>query len=159
MGTVTGWVGALYRVILSLWVGGITLFTFLLTPALFRSLGRDEAGRVVGILFPVYFPYNLALSATGLVVLLVLARGSWRSTHWLSAFLLLVAVAANAYVQFGLHPRAREVKAEIHSFEALSPEHPLRREFARLHAISASINLFLLVEGLTLLLLEPRLRR
>ncbi|HQT98076.1 MAG TPA: DUF4149 domain-containing protein [Thermodesulfobacteriota bacterium] len=51
---------AVYRLALSLWVGGIALFTFIVTPAIFRAHGRDAAGRIVGSIFPVYFRYCLS---------------------------------------------------------------------------------------------------
>ena len=34
---------ALYRLALALWVGGISLFTFVVTPVIFKSRGRDAA--------------------------------------------------------------------------------------------------------------------
>ncbi len=43
---------------LSLWVGGMSLFTFILTPVIFRSYPRDAAGEVVGKLFPSYFLFT-----------------------------------------------------------------------------------------------------
>jgi hypothetical protein len=42
----------LYTLLLSLWTGGIAIFTFIVTPAIFRSYGRDQAGEIVGRLFP-----------------------------------------------------------------------------------------------------------
>ncbi len=149
---------AVLRLALSLWVGGGVLFTFVLTPILFRNLGRDEAGRIVGLLFPAYFPWNLVLSTVALGAFLTLARGAWRAPHWAAVVLLVGAVAVNGYVQFGLHPQARAVKAEIHSFETVPEDHPLRRRFARLHGVSAALNLLVLADGVALLLLAPRLR-
>jgi hypothetical protein len=45
----------IYNLVLSLWVGGNALFTFLVTPVIFKMYGRDEAGKIVGNLFPSYF--------------------------------------------------------------------------------------------------------
>src|SRR3972149_3851447 len=53
---------AVYRLALSLWVGGIALFTFVVTPVIFRTHGRDAAGRIVGSIFPVYFRYGLVVA-------------------------------------------------------------------------------------------------
>lgn len=148
-----------FRIVLALWVGGIAMFTFVVTPAIFRSLARDEAGRVVGLLFPVYYPYNLILSLVALLAFVWLVWGAWRPVHWVHLLGLVLAVAANAYVLFGLHSEIRAVKAEVASFETTSPEHPSRRRFSRLHAKSAAINLFVLVDGVVLMLLTPVLRR
>ena len=42
----------LYDLVLALWTGGIFLFTFIITPVIFKSYGRDMAGEIVGKLFP-----------------------------------------------------------------------------------------------------------
>ena len=144
-----------WRLVLSLWVGGIAIFTFLLTPAIFGHYGRDEAGRIVGVLFPLYFPYLSVLSLAALVLYALGCRGRRGAVHGAVLALLLLAVAGNAVNQFAIHPRSRAVKAEIHSFEAIPAEHPLRRRFARLHGVSMALNLFVLADGVLLLLLGP----
>ena len=50
-----------YSFLLALWAGGMFIFTFLVTPVIFQSFGRDTAGEIVGKLFPYYFPYTLTL--------------------------------------------------------------------------------------------------
>jgi len=149
----------LYRLALALWVGGIALFTFLVTPLLFQNLGRDEAGRIVGLYFPVYFTYNLVLAAVALATFVLASARGWRLPHWICALLLLAAVAAAGFVRFGYYPKAQEVKAKIASFETVPADDPLRREFSRLHGVSMALNLFLLADGVVLLLLTPALRR
>ena len=143
---------AVMRLSLALWVGGIASVTFLLTPAIFGHYPRDEAGRIVGVLFPLYFPYLTALAVLALVLFLLLRRGRWRATHSLAGLLLLGAVAASGAQQCWVHPESRALKAEIHAGEALPAEHPLRREFARLHGVSMTLNLFVLANGVVLLL-------
>lgn len=144
-----------WRLTLSLWVGGITIFTFLLTPAIFAHYGRDEAGQVVGVLFPLYFPYLSALSVAALILYVLGSVGRRGVLHGAVLGLLLLAVAGNAVNQFVIHPRSRAVKAEIHSFDELPAEHPLRKRFARLHGASMALNLFVLADGVLLLLLGP----
>lgn len=148
----------IYRLALALWVGGISIYTFLVTPAVFRAFSRDEAGRIVGVLFPWYYPFTLGVSAVALAALLAGAR-PWRALHWLGAALILAAVAANAYAQFRVHPESVAVKSEIHAGEALPPEHSLRQRFSRLHGQAMALNLAVLADGVVLLLLLPTLRR
>jgi hypothetical protein len=45
----------IYRLAVTFWVGGVAIFTFVLTPIIFRVNDRDTAGRIVGTLFPGYF--------------------------------------------------------------------------------------------------------
>lgn len=147
---------AVYLVVLALWVGGIAVFTFLATPLIFAHLNRDEAGRIVGFLFPAYFPYLLGLSLLALAAFGLAARSPWGAARWTSLVLLVAAVAINAYVAFRLHPQARAAKQEIASFSTVPAENPLRRRFSRLHAVSAVLNLFVLADGVVLLLLARK---
>jgi putative copper export protein len=138
-----------YRISVAFWVGGVALFTFVLTPILFKTQPRDLAGKIVGVLFPGYFYWGLACGAVALVSLLL-----HRGRHFVPALILLVLMlAATACQSFVLEPRAAALKEEIGSFESTSRDHPLRREFSRLHSISAACNLVVLAGGVVLIVL------
>lgn len=143
-----------YNLILSLWVGGITIFTFLLTPAIFRSFERDMAGKIVGTLFTNFFTYNLVLSVVALILLVILRSSLTGFGFKLSLILVICAIMINLFVAFKLHPDIRKVKQEIHTFEEPAGDSPLRKKFGKLHAVSASLNLLLLADGITLLFLS-----
>ena len=147
---------------LALWVGGITLFTFIITPVIFNSYSRDMAGEIMGRLFPGYFLYNLVLSILALILFFI----PWRDISdiprkWfrLSLFCLVIAVLINIFVFFKLHPEIKEIKKEIHSFENLPSKDPLRIKFRRLHGVSAVLNLLLLADGATLLLIGTVIKK
>jgi hypothetical protein len=148
-----------YNIILALWVGGIAAFTFIITPAIFRSFSRDLAGDIVGKIFPGYFLYNLVVTALSLIMFFLLAadQASWAAR--LSLFLVTIALFINAYIVFKLHPDTVRVKQLIISFERESPDSPARTQFSRLHAASASLNLLLLADGIALLMLGPALKK
>ena len=148
---------SLYTLTLALWTGGMVLFTFIVTPAIFRSYGRDQAGEIVGRLFPGYFLYLLALSALVLVLFFLLGADQTSRSFRASLFLLVVAVILNAYVLFSLHPKAVQIKQQVVSFEKAAPDSPARREFRKLHGISAVLNLVLLADGIALLALSRNL--
>ena len=150
---------ALYTLTLSLWTGGMALFTFVVTPSIFRSFGRDQAGEIVGKLFPGYFTYLLALSALALVLFFLLGAEQAARPYRISLALLVVGVIINAYILFSLHPRTVEVKQQVASFERAAPDSPARKEFRKLHAVSAGLNLFLLLDGAALLAMSPLLKR
>lgn len=147
---------------LALWVGGIALFTFIITPAIFSSYSRDMAGEIVGRLFPGYFLYNLVLSLLALILFFIprivisdIAKKGFR----LSLFCLVIAVLINIFVCFQLHPEIKAIKKEIHSFDAVSSDEPLRMKFRSLHGISAVLNLLLLADGVTLLLVGTVIKK
>ena len=150
--------GYLYGIVLSLWVGGMALFTFLLTPVIFASYSRDSAGGIVGKLFPSYFLFALAVSAAGLILLLLSFHGSGGLRYRISLTLISLAVVASLYVNFRLYPEVLQAKQEVRSFEA-APDSPSRVRFRRLHARSAILNLIMIADGLTLLVLQMRMRK
>jgi len=152
-------VESLYVIVLSLWVGGTSLFTFILTPVIFRSYPRDTAGEVVGKLFPSYFLFTLAVSAAALVLFFFSFPYGGSVIYRVSLLLLSLAVIAALYVNFRLHPEARKVKREVHSFEGDSPDSLARTRFRRLHAQSAVLNLFMIADGLVLLVMNVGIKK
>jgi hypothetical protein len=144
----------LYNFILALWAGGIVIFTFLVTPVIFQSLSRDTAGEIVGKLFPYYFPYNLILSVTALAIFLVFIRIKGKNRVKITIILLSIAVLINLLIIFKLHPDVISVKQQIKTFETQSEESPARNQFRKLHAISATLNILLLMDGTALIILN-----
>jgi len=150
---------SLYNLILALWVGGIASFTFIVTPVIFRSFGRDLAGKIVGELFPGYFHYNLVLAALALLLFFIVTGDQSRAAYWLSLLLLTTALTINVFIVLKLHPDTVKVKQAVTSFERESPDSPMRKRFAKLHAVSAVLNLMLLADGITLLVIGPIVKR
>ncbi len=152
------WV-SFYNIILALWVGGIALFTFLITPVIFRTYPRDQAGEIVGRLFQVYFQYNLVLAAMALVVFFIVANDRSKPAYLLSLVCVVTALLINLFIVFKLHPDAVRIKQQVTSFERESPDSPARKQFRRLHGISAVLNLVLLAEGVVLLITGPLIKK
>jgi hypothetical protein len=150
---------SVYNLVLALWVGGISIFTFVVTPAIFKSYGRDQAGEIVGKLFPGYFIYTLVLTILALFIFLLATRNGMLTDDRLSLSLLMVSLAVALAVAFWVHPTTVAVKKTVASFEQESPDSPARKRFARLHALSASLNLLLLVDGVILLVVAPGLKK
>lgn len=142
-------VSIIYRLAISLWLGGAALFTFVLTPMLFRSESRDTAARIVGLFFPGYFRWGLACGIIALVCRIFLS-GRWQVAAGAILFVMLTLTSIQA---FYIEPRAAAIKREIVSFETTSKDHPLRREFAKLHGISAACNLTVIAGGVVLVVL------
>jgi hypothetical protein len=140
---------ALYRLAVAAWLGGAALFTLVLTPTLFRSLNRDQAGAIVGALFPGYFRWGLVCGLLALASL-SLAKVDRRR---LLASVLSAMLAITAIQAFVIEPRAAALKREIPSFETTPVDHPLRVRFRQLHGISAAGNLAVITGGVVLVLL------
>jgi hypothetical protein len=139
----------LYRLAVSLWAGGNAIFTLMLTPILFKTESRDTAARIVGNLFPGYFRWGLACGIISLICRLA-SRGL---DHKLSLIILAIMLTMTSFQAFYVEPRAAELKRQIGSFETTSKEHPMRKEFSKLHGVSALCNLTVLAGGVLLVLL------
>jgi uncharacterized membrane protein len=146
--------GYLSMIVLSLWAGGMFLFTFIITPVIFRSYPRDTAGEIVGKLFPSYFLFSLVVSIAALVFFLLSFQGRASLTNGISLGLVSLAIVLSLYVNFRLYPEIKRVKQEVHSFEKTAPNDPARARFRRLHAQSAIINLLLMADSLALLIMN-----
>jgi len=143
----------LYNLLLALWVGGIFIYTFLITPTIFRSFGRDTASAIVDKLFSFYFPYVL--------VIVFLALGAFLLSGWkrdarpkLTLAFFVIAVLITLTVNFWLYPEVKKAKLEISSFESTPVESPARKQFRVLHGISMMLNLVLLADGMALIVIN-----
>lgn len=150
---------AVYRLALSLWVGGIALFTFVVTPVIFRTQGRDAAGKIVGSIFPGYFRYGLVLAALALSARIVAGEAFHGARQWAGTLLIATAILLTGYQAFRLVPQMEQVKRSVSSFETAPPDDPARKVFSRLHGISMVINLVVLLEGVALVVAAESLRR
>lgn len=140
----------LYRLAVACWVGGACLFTFVLTPTIFKSYSRDMAGGIVGVLFPGYFKWGLVC---GVIALATVFMSSTVEHKTLSAVIIAVMLAITLVQAFVIEPRAAALKKEIPSFETTPKEDPLRIQFRKLHGVSAVSNLAVIVGGITLIVL------
>jgi hypothetical protein len=143
----------LYNLLLALWVGGIFIYTFIVTPVIFRSFPRDIASAIVDKLFPLYFPYVL--------VIVLLALGAFLLSGWkrsarakLALVSLIIALLIALFVNFWLYPDVKKAKLSVPSFESTPIESPARKHFMVLHGISMILNLALLVDGIALVVIN-----
>jgi len=140
----------IYHLAITCWLGGAALFTFLLTPILFKAYSRDIAGGIVGVLFPGYFRWGLACGAAALICLL-LTKGRRTIVPGAMLTVMLAITAAQAFI---IEPKAAELKQGIPSFETTPSDHPLRVQFRKLHGISAVANLAVIGAGAVLVILS-----
>jgi hypothetical protein len=148
-----------YNLVLALWVGGIAIFTFIVTPVIFKSYPRDHAGEIVGLLFPGYFMYNLVLAALALVLFFFVAHEPLKLAYRLSLVCVVTALLINVFIVFKVHPDTVRIKQQVTSFERESSDSPARKQFRKLHGVSAVLNLVLLAEGIVLLITGPLVRK
>jgi len=150
---------ALYRLALALWVGGMSVFSFLVTPVIFRTQSSENAGKIVGAIFPVYFRFCLGAAAVALVARAAAGMAFSGARQLAGTALIVLSLTILAYHTYGLAPRIAEVRETISSRPTTSVEDPARREFSRLHGISMTLNLVVIFAGAILILGYDTFRR
>lgn len=151
----SGWWLSLERLLLTLWVGGMLVLGYLVTPVLFFSLSdRMLAGAVAGRLFG--FMSLIGLVCGSLLILVWWLRDGralvrdWR--WWAVCVMLLITLIG----EFGLAPRMQEIK--LAAGAALVPDSELYQQFSRLHGLSSMLFMVNSLLGLGLVLLPARVR-
>jgi uncharacterized membrane protein len=138
----------IYLLSITLWIGGIAFFSFMAAPSIFHVLPREEAGKVVADIFPKYYWQGIICGAIALLTSVVLGmRERWNMLLIVRTIMIGVMLIGVLYSIAILQPKIQTVKAQITSFESLSPTDPLRLEFGRLHRHSFSVNAAVLLLG------------
>ncbi len=140
----------IYRLAIAFWVGGASLFTFILTPVIFKTYNRDTAGEIVGALFPGYFKWGLIC---GVIALAAVVMPSTVKHKAVAAVIIAIMLAITSVQAFVIEPKAAALKKEIPSFETTSKDDPLRVQFRKLHGVSAVSNLAVIGGGIVLIVL------
>ena len=138
----------IYLLSIALWIGGMAFFSFMAAPSIFKVLPREDAGKVVSDIFPKYYWQGIICGAIALITSIALGtRDRWNTLLIARTIIIGVMVLGILYTVVILQPKVQAVKAQITSFESLSPTDPLRLEFGRLHGRSFSVNAAVLLLG------------
>jgi uncharacterized membrane protein len=138
----------IYLLSIALWLGGMAFFSFIAAPSIFKALPREEAGKVVSDIFPKYYWQGMICGAIALVTSVALGmRDRWNMLLIVRTMVIGVMVIGILYAVVILQPKIQAVKAQMASFESLTPTDPLRLEFGRLHGRSFSVNAAVLLLG------------
>src|SRR5258706_9048456 len=97
------------------WVGGITFFSFILTPTLFKSIPKETASKVLDAIFPKYYFLGYLCGAVALLThLLGWFRGSGGAmVFFLRLAVLLGMVFFTYYAGLIVYPEAHRLKGEV----------------------------------------------
>ncbi|MDI3317363.1 MAG: DUF4149 domain-containing protein [Bacillota bacterium] len=126
----------LYFGSIGVWLGSLLFFSFTAAPAIFRVLGTEGGGRVVGAIFPTYYLHSALTAVIALAVLFVAPRWpavgqSPASSPGTAAVALAAALLVVLVAWWVVEPR-------VHA-AAGTPA------FGALHGLSMGLNLLVLV--------------
>ena len=153
--------GALMRnlpsIAISLWLGGMGCFAFLVAPAAFAALDREAAGRLVSVLFPRYYVTGIVFGAIALAS--SVGRGAmrgWRGSDWLPLGLVVLMLALTLYAWAVVLPAAHAARETLRAAGGNATAEAVR--FARLHRLSGVLNAVVMVAGIVFLVMEAMRR-
>lgn len=130
---------------LVVWMGSIIFFSFFAAPAIFRVLERQQAGEVVGAIFPKYYAVGYVCSVLAAATLIM----NPPEVATPPLIFLAVMAACTFYAGLVINPQARILKQQMkdqpENREAIEPQ------FRSLHGWSVRLNVTVLIFGLGLL--------
>jgi uncharacterized membrane protein len=147
----------LYLAALIVWLGEIVFFSFVVAPAIFRTLPTADAGRAVGAVFPLYYRLGYVCGGALLLTTLVLMGGAVSRAWWgVNAVLAALMLGATLYAGVVIQPRVSELRPQIHD-PAAPPT--AKEEFDRLHRLAVQLNGAVLLCGVVVSIITARALR
>ncbi len=137
----------IYLLSLVVWIGSIVFFSFFAAPVIFKTLEREKAGEVVGIIFPRYYLIGYISGVIALAILLITSQ----SFTDIKLVLILIMLSCSVIAGQVVGPKARNLKPMIKSEEDSEKLEELKAKFSKLHSLSVKLNGAVLLLGLVLL--------
>ena len=134
------------------WIGAVVFFSFFTAPAVFKTLDRPAAGKLIGVIFPRYYFLGYLCSTLLLITYLlgVETVSAWKMS------LILVIMLGTFIAGMIVQPKARDLKIKINSTDSEEDRNAHEKKFRRLHSLSVQLNATVLFAGLALLWLTAR---
>ena len=143
------------RLSLALMLGLLVVPGFIVAPVLFDKAGSVSlAGALAGEIFHMANLGLMLLSAAVIVFWLRMRSAGMQigRLRWGLLALVTALIVANEYT---ISPILAELKVQIASLDAVTDEHPLRKQFGMWHGVSASIHLIAAITVAALVALGP----
>ncbi len=146
---------------MSLWVGGLVFFAFVLAPTAFHTLPTiREAGLIVGAALRVFDLLALACGAAFLLVTAAMFRGApmrIKGRYEIEFLLAGVMLLSTAYIHWNILPAMDADRDRAGGDITLVAEtHPARVHFDKLHVRSERVEGLVLFLGLAVLFFMSR---
>ena len=136
----------IYLLSLVCWIGSIIFFSFFVAPVVFKTLEREKAGELVGIIFPRYYMIGYVCGVLVLVTLL-LTGPETVGLKWCAWGIMMLGTASAG---LGVNPKAKTLKEKLKDASE-TEKSDLEARFKTLHSLSVKLNAAVLFAGLWLL--------
>jgi MFS family permease len=145
--------GALYRLCITAWVGGMLAVGYLVAPILFAQLAdRALAGNLAGSMFAAIAWVGIACASY--LLLYLFALKGWRAVKSGVFWIVLVMLALTLAGHFGVQPILAQLKADALPRQVM--ESAMRDRFATWHGVSSVLYLVQSLLGVALVLMQDR---
>ncbi len=145
---------------MSVWVGGLAFFAFVLAPTAFHLLPVHDAGAVVGASLKLFDKIELFCGAFFLLATALLYQAAThriRGRYEAEFLLALVMVLATGYLEWNIIPAMDQDQRQAGGdVNAVEPTNPAKLHFDKLHARSEKVAGTALFLGLGVLFLMSR---
>ncbi len=141
--------------LVALWLGTMLFLAFVVPPAVFGSVGRRDAGRIMARVFPAYYGASILLP---LAALLALGPEAVRSRSARATTAILASAAGLAAVNaFVIRARIDRVMAAMERSSGIA-DAGITASFGRLHVLSVGVIGVLIVLALAVVVIEVSAR-
>ncbi len=143
---------------LTVWVGGLVFFAFVLAPTVFspavvdRTHGFVVSGVIVGMALGQLHWIGL-ISGMVFTVCALALRG--RLVKW-EGITVACMLLLTAFSQFSIIPRMQADQRQVGDIDSVSIDHPARVDFERLHNLSERVEGLVLLGGIGLIILAAK---
>ncbi len=139
------------------WVGSIVFFSFFAAPSIFRSLSREEAGKLVGLIFPKYYMVGYVCGFLSIASLFILGNYEGSRLPEVRFYILIFMAVVTLYSGIFVGGKARRLKVQIkEAGEDKEKLGKLRKEFGKTHRVSMILNVTVFLSSLVLVYLTSQ---
>ncbi len=145
----------MYLLSLSIWAGTLVFFSFFVAPSIFKVLPREQAGEVVGDIFPKYWIVGYVCSILTLGTFIYITKvGGISDPAGLTVLIAMLVLNVISGAIIG--GKARGLKRRIKAATDTSVIEQLRKSFRKVHGLSAVVNLTLIILAIVALFFTAR---
>ena len=99
----------IYLLSLVCWLGSIIFFSFFVAPVVFKTLDREKAGEIVGIIFPRYYKLGYVCGALILLSFMMIGDVGLKWCAW------GIMVLGSGLAGLVINPKAKKIKEQLKS--------------------------------------------
>lgn len=131
----------IHLVTLVIWFGGMFNFSFITAPSIFKILPKEDAGDVVGDIFPKYYFIGYVSSLVLFYTLYQIGGEYLRSKIVISSLLLIgMMTCLTFYSGLVIGSKVRNIKTKVRETTDVAKKEELEVSFKRIHSVSMLLN-------------------